>query len=168
MSFDQNIRDILLQKIHEINPDIYVVEMELHRSKISVLRILIDTDEGINISDCRAVSRNISRYLEGEEEEGNEIFNFRYNLEVGSPGVGRPLKLLRQYHKNVGRDLKVKLLEGEEVKGKLTEVQDGFIFLLPQAKKKGKKGSTPKKEDVELLKIDFEDIKEAKVLVSFK
>ena len=164
MSFDPKIREILTEKIHEVNPEIFVVEMDLHRSKTSILRILIDTDEGINIDECKAVSRNISRYLEEEEN----LFNFRYHLEVGSPGVGRPLKLLRQYHQNVGRNLKLKLPEGQEMKGKLTEVGEDFIILLPEAAKKKKGKPVGKKGPAEPVKINFEDIQEAKVLVSFK
>ena len=164
MSFDPIIREKLTEKIHEVNPEIFVVDIELHRSKTSILRILIDTDEGINIDECKAVSRNISRWLEEEPE----VLNFRYHLEVGSPGVGRPLKILRQYHQNVGRSLKVKLLEDyKEVKGELIEVRESSIVLNPDTPKKKSKGSASE-GDQGPMEIQFEEIKEAKVLVSFK
>jgi ribosome maturation factor RimP len=168
MSLDTKISEIFIEKINEVNPEIFVVEMELHRSKTSVLRILIDKDDGINIDECRHASRLISRYLEEQEEAGNPVFDFRYHLEVGSPGVGNPLKILRQYHQNVGRNLKVKQLEGGVVKGKLIEVHEDYILLEPEASP-GKKGQIPsKKELAEPIKIEFDNIAEAKVLVSFK
>lgn len=166
MSIDPGIREKLTQIIHEVNPEIFVVEMEVHRSKTSTVRILIDTDEGIQIGECRHVSRKISRYLEEEED----LFPFRYHLEVGSPGVGKPLKLLRQYHKNRGRNLKVRFKDGREFEGELMEVGEDHIVLQPEVKKKKKKkpGNKNEEEDSGPLTLNFEDIHEAKVLVSFK
>jgi len=164
MSLDPNISVVLTDIILEVDPEIFVVELELHRSKNSVLRILIDKDEGISLDTCRKVNKKIGRYLEEEE-----IFDFRYFLEVGSPGVGRPLKINRQYHQNVGRNLKIKLFDGQIVKGKLVAVEEEQIFLEPEKSgKKKKHNGSALLTDGESTNIKFEDIQEAKVLVSFK
>ena len=94
-------------------------------------------------------------------EEENTIEK-AYNLEVSSPGVGEPLRLKRQYDKNVGREVGIKLSNGELKEGKLLSVTDQGILIEAKVKDKGKK--------VQLVEtsINFSDITETKVLISFK
>jgi ribosome maturation factor RimP len=68
-----------------------------------VVRILIDADGGITLDDVAAVSRDISAALDAAEESGGEVLAGEYQLEVGSPGVDRPLTLPRHWRRNVGR-----------------------------------------------------------------
>jgi len=76
---------------------------------------------------------------------------------VSSPGVDRPLKLHRQYKKNIGRRIKVINDEDETLEGRLTAVSDDAVTLIIKQKKK--------EEEVILL---IDKIKKAKILVSFK
>lgn len=161
MSLSQKNHDELVQLIEEINPLVYIVEVALHRSKFSTLRILIDTDFGIKLDEVREISRKVSRHLEEHPD-----FQFRYHLEVSSPGLDRPLKLKRQYKRHLGRNLRLTMLEGEQYKGKLVEVQEDTIVLEPEIKKKKKKDQAGNESGP--LTIAYSDIKEAKVLVSFK
>lgn len=154
---EADIREI----IAEYSTEVFVVEIALHRGNRSVLSIWVDTDEGITIDSCARISRKLNQYF-----EESSPFNFPFNLEVSSPGVGRPLKLLRQYHKNVGRKLKVVLNNGDVVKGKLETVTEDSIALLPKAKKK-KKGKKQEEAGPEFLEVPFDNIKEAKVEISF-
>ncbi|MDE3057266.1 MAG: ribosome maturation factor RimP [Bacteroidota bacterium] len=71
-----------------------------HGSK--VIEIFADTDDGITVDQCAELSRRVSVALDNED-----IIAGRYRLEVSSPGLDHPLKLVRQYKKNVGRQLKV-------------------------------------------------------------
>ena len=121
------------------------------------LIILVDGDEGISIQDCAAISRHVGFHL----EEENTIEK-AYNLEVSSPGVGEPLLLNRQYSKNIGRDLSVRLTDASVKEGKLLAVSDNDITIEAKVKEKGKK--------VQLMetKIEFNSIIETKVLISFK
>lgn len=144
--------------IAELNPDVFIVDISLHRGSKTVLSILVDTDEGITIDACARISRRLNRYFEEEDP-----FKFPFRLEVSSPGVDRPLVLHRQYLKNIGRNMKVVLLEGEIVKGKLDSVTETGIVLRPTKKKK-KKGEP---EGPETIELTFENIKEAKVEISF-
>ncbi|MFG1604309.1 ribosome maturation factor RimP [Actinoplanes sp. NPDC049265] len=68
-----------------------------------VLRVLVDADGGISLDDVALVSRAISTALDAAEESGDEVIAGEYQLEVGSPGVDRPLTLPRHWRRNVGR-----------------------------------------------------------------
>ena len=92
--------------------DLYLVEVQVRGQKGSrVVNIFVDSDGGIGIDDLAEVSREVSFLLDAED-----VIDGRYNLNVSSPGVERPLLLPRQFRKNVGRTLKVTLqaAEGEK------------------------------------------------------
>lgn len=118
--------------------------------------VLLDSDNGFNIDDCADLSRAISNEMEAEA-----IMDDPYVLEVSSPGLDHPLKLKRQYQKNVGRELKLVLADASIVKGKLIEVCENTIKFEKEIKEKKKIGS-------ELVEINFDTIEKANVLVSFK
>jgi ribosome maturation factor RimP len=159
--YDQVLEEIQ-KRIEALNPDVFIVEMALKQSKATVLLILVDTDAGITISQCARISRHLNLYL--EEEAGLE---FPFNLEVSSPGVGRPFKVQRQYTKNVGRELKVKLLDGSVQKGKLVATNDEGITLHVKPTKKPKPSATPPPADENMIPISFDQIQEAVVEISF-
>ena len=154
----EQVENYIREVIAEHHPDVFVVEIALHRGNRSVLSIWVDTDEGIMIDECARISRRLNQYF-----EESSPFNFPFNLEVSSPGVGRPLRLMRQYHKNVGRKLKVVLENGDVVKGKLEIVEEDRITLRPKPKKKKKEEAAAP----ETVEVPFDTIKEAKVEISF-
>jgi ribosome maturation factor RimP len=80
-----------------------------------VVRVLIDTDGGINLDDIAVVSREISAALDAAEERGGEVLPGEYQLEVGSPGVDRPLTLPRHWRRNITRLVAVNGLTGRVV-----------------------------------------------------
>lgn len=149
--------------IEEYNPEIFIVDIKLTVSSKSVLSILLDTDTGIGIRDIAGVSRKLNHYFEEEDP-----FSFAFNLQVSSPGVGNPLKIRRQYSRNLGRKLKVTLLDGKEIRGKLREVHEEHILveLPPQKKKKKQAAASVEPDETEKI-ITFDSIKEAKVEISF-
>ena len=118
--------------------------------------VLLDNDSVLNIDDCADLSRAISNEMEAEA-----IMDDPYILEVSSPGLDHPLKLKRQYQKNVGRELKIVLNDDSIVKGKLIEVSENTIKFEKEIKEK-------KKVTSELVEISFDAIEKANVLVSFK
>ena len=140
-------------------PEVFVVEVTLARGPSSVLSFWIDTDEGITIDTIARLSRKFNAWL-----EENDPFDFPFNLEVSSPGIGRPLKIRRQYHKNVGRKLKVKTTEGKTLTGTLTAVDEEGITMAFDPKKKSKKSENLENTDI---KVPFEAIQEAKIEISF-
>jgi ribosome maturation factor RimP len=77
-----------------------------------VVRVLVDADGGIKLDDVAVVSREISAALDAAEEAGGEVLAGEYQLEVGSPGVDRPLTAPRHWRRNVGRLVTVTGLTG--------------------------------------------------------
>jgi ribosome maturation factor RimP len=119
------------------------------------IMVLVDGDQGIGIDDCAAISRHLSKSL---DEAG--LVEDNYTLEVSTPGVDHPLKLKRQYTKNIGRNVKVKLPD-RILEGKLSAVTEDKIDLIQQI------GSGKKMEE-KLVEVPFSEITQAFVLVSFK
>ena len=120
------------------------------------IKVVLDGDNGVSLADCMKVSRHIEHNLDREEHD--------FSLEVTSVGVSTPLQLPRQYAKNVGRKLKVKT-ENDTFEGNLEEATDEGITLTwktREPKPIGKGKVTVRKE----AKIDFSDIREAKVMVT--
>jgi ribosome maturation factor RimP len=154
MQVENRVKELIEEKISD-RPELFLVEIRMLPN--NKLIIHVDGDEGISIQDCAAISRHVGFHL----EEENVIVQ-AYNLEVSSPGVGEPLKLKRQYYKNVGRLLSVKLADGVLKEGKLLAVTDNDITIEESVKEKGKKASLA--ETV----LSFDSIVETKVLISFK
>ena len=154
MQAEMRVIELVEEKISD-RPELFLVEVKMLPN--NKLIIHVDGDEGISIQDCAAISRHVGFHL----EEENTIEK-AYNLEVSSPGVGEPLKLNRQYVKNIGRELSVKLSGGEIKEGKLLAVNDQAVTIEAKVKEKGKKAQLVE------TSIDFSDIIETKVLISFK
>ena len=154
MQVENRVKQLVEEKIAD-RPELFLVSIKMLPN--NKLIIHVDGDEGISIQDCAAISRHVGFHL----EEENTIEK-AYNLEVSSPGVGEPLQLNRQYHKNIGRDLSAKLTDGVVKEGKLLSVNDDAILIEEKVKEKGKK--------VQLVenRIEFNTIVETKVLISFK
>jgi len=89
-----------------------------------VVRVLVDTDGGINLDDVAVVSREISAALDEAEERGGEVLAGEYQLEVGSPGIDRPLTLPRHWRRNRGR-----LVAVNGLTGRVTDVDDTSVVL---------------------------------------
>lgn len=113
------------------------------------VEVYIDSDSSLSIDTCRKVSRHLEHLI-----EENGWLGEKYTLDVSSPGLDRPLTMLRQYRKNVGRQIKVVTIENETIKGTLAAVSEDQI--------------TVKISDKRSEEIAMENIKKAKILVSFK
>jgi len=146
----------LLEKVLEENKELYLIDLSISQdNKISVI---IDGDNGVTVNDCMLVSRGIENNLDREEED--------FSLEVMSSGVSEALKMPRQYKKNVGRVLKVKIDDDSTMEGELIKVDEESFTIQWSAREPksiGKGKITVQKESVFLYK----DIIEAKVMVKF-
>lgn len=89
-----------------------------------VVRVLVDADGGINLDDVAVVSREISAALDAAEENGEEVLPGEYQLEVGSPGVDRPLTLPRHWRRNITR-----LVAVNDLTGRVVDVNESGIVL---------------------------------------
>jgi ribosome maturation factor RimP len=156
MKIEERVRLLVEEKISD-RPDLFIVDVKMNPD--GKLAIVMDGDRGISIEDCAAISRYVGYKL----EEDNEI-DHAYNLEVSSPGIDTPLKSIRQYRKNINRNIKVKAMNGTVHEGKLAAVSETEITIMEKA---GAKNGSKKKQEVEQL-IPYEQIAETKVLISFK
>jgi len=154
MQVEKRVAELVEEKIAD-RPELFLVEVKMLPN--NKLIIHVDGDQGISIQDCVAISRHVGFHL----EEENTIEQ-AYNLEVSSPGVGEPLKLIRQYNKNIGRSISIKLKEGQKKEGKLLSVTENELLIEESVKQKGKKAVS-----VETT-VPFNDIIETSVLISFK
>lgn len=135
--------------------DVFLVEVKVSNSGGGQkVQLFIDGDRGINVDVCSGLSRKISAALDEEDP-----FKGKLILEVSSAGIDRPLKLQRQYYKNIGRKLKILLNQGSRKKGELLAVRDSGITINEEIKE-GKK-----KIKYSELEIPFDDIAKASVLV---
>lgn len=152
---EEKIREILDAKfLEEEYADYYLVDISHVNSKVEVF---VDCDSGLSLKKCTT----LSRFLESIIDE-NEWLGPKYTLEVSSPGLTRPL-IPRQYQKNIGRQVKVKVGE-ETFEGKLEKVENEKIFVSFTTIEKIEK----KKVKTDILKeINFADIIEIKIIISF-
>jgi ribosome maturation factor RimP len=93
-----------------------------------LLRIAVDSDTGVNLDAVAELSRSISAALDKAEAEGDELIAGEYELEVGSPGVARPLTLPRHWRRNRSRLVKVRI-GGREVTGRVFAADDDGVTL---------------------------------------
>lgn len=146
----------LLNNALEENPAMFLIELKfLPDNKIYVE---VDGDNGVSLKECIRVSREIEHNLDREEED--------FSLEVTSPDISNPLKVKRQYTKNINRILEVKLKDNKKVEGTLKTVDENHIELEWKAREPKPIGKG-KVTVVKNATILFSDILEAKVKIIF-
>ena len=128
--------------------DLFLVEVRVRSG--NRINVYIDSDTQVNIQDCAKLSRFIESNFDRETED--------FELEVSSAGLDQPLKLQRQYQKNIGNDLKIVTQDGKTLIGTLLSLDAANLTLLLPENKKLK---TPKQE----VTLAFSDIKEAKIVI---
>lgn len=137
--------------------DIFLVDLKISAgNKISVL---VDAIGGLPITDCIKVSRGIEHNLDRESED--------FALDVSSPGLDKPLKVFRQYEKNIERSVKITLNDEGIFDAKIISVEEPKITLeIEEIVTKSDSLESVKKGDKMILSQT--DIKEAKINISFK
>lgn len=93
------------------------------------VRLFIDKDGGVTVDDCADVSRQVSAILDVEDPIAD-----KYNLEVSSPGLDRPLFTLPQFERYIGQDiavhLRIPVMERRKWQGKLERIEKDMITLI--------------------------------------
>ncbi|MDD4067400.1 MAG: ribosome assembly cofactor RimP [Bacteroidia bacterium] len=144
----EKVQSIVNQELE--GTDLFLVDLKIGKdNKISVF---IDGDNGVTIQNCIDLSRKIESNFDREVED--------FELSVFSSGVGEPLKLNRQYKKNIGRNIEVITNEeGEKIVGELLMVDEEKIVVKVQPKKK--------KDPIVEKEILIDNIKESKIIILF-
>jgi len=160
-----NLKTTLTKVLAEelLSTDLFPVEIQISETGKVKIQIILDGDNGITIDQCAEVSRKLGAMI-----EENDWIDVPYILEVASAGVGVPLKLERQYAKNINRFLEIQTIENQQLIGKLIEVNEHSIQILEEVRRK--KG-TPKARKMQLAKVPteilFSDIEQTIVKVMF-
>ena len=140
----------------EERPDLFLVDIiKKGNDRSAKILVLVDGDEGLSIDECAEISRKLSRYIDENLELANPL-----TLEVSSPGLDHPISSLRQYMKNIGKNIRVLKQDGSQLEGKLTEASEEKILI--------EKTLDKKKKLTDLKEIYMEDINKTIVLISFK
>ena len=130
----------------------------------NVIRISLDNDNSTSIENCMALSRHIEGSFDREEED--------FSLDVGSPGLDQPLKVLRQYKKLIGKEIVVLPKEGKKIEGELVSIleEGGDIsgLVLKTREKKRIEGRKAKQWVEEEIPFNVCDLEWTKVKISFK
>ena len=133
--------------------------VDVRVSEGNAISILLDDDEGTSIAKCIALSRHLEDELDRDAED--------FSLDVSSPGLDQPLKMHRQYQKNIGRDVQLKIRDAGKVAGKLIAATQDEIIIQTREKRRieGRKAKEWVEEDnaYALEALDW-----TKVQVSFK
>ena len=129
----------------------YLVDVEIQPGNVIIVEI--DNDEAVCIDDCVELSRFIEEHLDRNSED--------FELEVGSAGITSPFKILRQYQKNIGKEVEVLLASGMKLTGILKSADENGIVLTveKQVKPEGAKQKITVKED---LAYTYNEIKSTK------
>jgi ribosome maturation factor RimP len=144
----------IVQGLLANDPDYFLVEIKIKPT--NNIKVFIDGDKGITIEKCISLNRALYKTLEEMELYPGGDFS----LEVSSPGLDEPLKLFRQYKKNIGRPVEVILKDGVKVEGKMIDVQDEAIVV---EETRGKN----KKKEVLQHNFPFNNIKSTKIQTVF-
>lgn len=122
----------LLEQVLSNQPEYFILEVKVKPFRNGYIVVaFIDTDRGISIEECSQISRLYEQVL-----ENSPAFEQLYRLDVSSPGVDRPL-IPRQFFRNTGKKIEVKLSNEEKYLGKLLEATEiNFTVEVPANKKK--------------------------------
>ena len=134
-------------------PGYFLVEISVKPT--NNIKVFVDADQGAAIDQLSRINRALYKWV-----EENLFPNGDFSIEVSSPGLDEPLKLDRQYLKNIGRLVEIVLKNGLKKEGKLISVSENEIVIEEET------GKGKKKEVIQHI-ILKEEIKTTKVQVKF-
>lgn len=154
MNFKEKVQELLKNGLEQY-PDLFLIDLSI--SSDYKINITIDGDKGVSLQDCIDISRSVEHHLDREEQD--------FSIEVASAGATSPLKLPRQYKKNIGRKIEV-TTENSTIEAQLVEADEEKITVEWKArepKKIGKGKETIEKKAI----IPYTEIKKAVIVISF-
>lgn len=149
------IQDIVNEYLQ--GTDMFLVDAVVRPGNVIVVEV--DSDQGVSIEDCIALSKSIESRLDRDAED--------FELEVGSAGITSPFKIPRQYKKNLGNEVEVLTKGGQKLSGILKSCDEvGFtVTVTKMIKPEGAKKKVAVEED---HSFGYDDVKYTKYLIRFK
>ncbi|MCO4262117.1 ribosome maturation factor RimP [Pseudarthrobacter raffinosi] len=142
---------------------LYLEDVTILAGSHRVVHVVVDLPQeetgGVNLDVIADISRVLSDVLDNDPADDGRP----YDLEVSSPGVARPLTEVRHWHRARGRLVKVNVIQGENVTGRVQSVDDSGVTIIPEIAVK--KGMKPKQGEPQIL--PFDRIRNGKVEIEF-
>ena len=154
MTFKEKVKGLIEEGL-AVYPSLFLIDLQI--TETFKIIVTLDGDQGVQLQDCINVSRFVENNLDREEQD--------FALEVASAGVSLPLKLVRQYKKNIGRTLKIKTAK-QTIEALLVAVSDDNI-VVEWSSREPKKIGKGKETVLHNEKIAYGDIIEAVVTITF-
>ncbi|MDR0830559.1 MAG: ribosome assembly cofactor RimP [Prevotellaceae bacterium] len=147
-------KDTVIQIVNEkiAETDYFLISVEISQNNEIV--VAIDSDFGVDLNFCAELSRHIETILDREKED--------FELEVGSYGISRPFAVVRQYSKNIDKNVEILTQKGLKFRGVLVSVSPDFfaVEIEKMVKPDGKKRKELQKDTVN---FNYSEIKYAKL-----
>jgi ribosome maturation factor RimP len=156
MANEQQLETItgLIDSVIKEDPTYFLVEVKIKPT--NNVKVFLDGDSGISIQKVASYNRALYKLL----EESNLFPDGDFSLEVSSPGLEEPLKLQRQFRKNIGRDVEVLTKEGQKIEGKMVKADEEALTLEEE------RGKQKKKEIIQHV-VPLNTIKSTKIQIKF-
>ncbi|AGQ37822.1 TPA: ribosome maturation factor RimP [Mannheimia haemolytica] len=126
-TLEQKLEDLVLDSIEALGFELVGIECQ-RAGRFLTVRLYIDKEGGVTIDDCSDVSRQVSAIFDVEDPIAD-----KYNLEVSSPGLDRPLFTVAHYERFIGQDvvihLRIPMFDRRKWQGKIKQVEGDFITL---------------------------------------
>ena len=113
MKFEQKFRDIL-SKVLENYESIFLIDITFGAN--NDVKVFLDGDNGLTLKDCVSINSDIKKNLSQDE--------INYSVEIGSCGIDYPLKLMRQFKKNISRKIEITDFDDQKYSGVLSKVSN--------------------------------------------
>ncbi len=127
-TLEQNLQEMLQDAVEDLGCELWGIECQ-RAGRFMTVRLFIDKDDGVTVDDCSDVSRQVSAILDVEDPIAD-----KYNLEVSSPGLDRPLFTLLQFERYIGQDiavhLRIPVMERRKWQGQLERIEKDMITLI--------------------------------------
>lgn len=140
----------------KLTDDQFLVDVTV--SPTNVIHVMVDSDSAISINQIVEISRYVETKLDRDAED--------FELSVFSAGLTEPFRLVRQYKKNIGKEIALVFTNGQKLSGTLLSVGDQGIEMETTSKEKIE-GSKKKELVKQIRQFQYSEIKEAKTIIKF-
>ncbi|MCW9718169.1 ribosome maturation factor RimP [Avibacterium sp. 21-599] len=127
-TLEEKLSDLLKDSVQDLGCELWGIECQ-RMGRFLTVRLYIDKEGGVTVDDCADVSRQVSAILDVEDPIAD-----KYNLEVSSPGLDRPLFTLAQYARFIDQEiivhLRIPVLERRKWQGKLAHIENDMLTLI--------------------------------------
>jgi hypothetical protein len=131
-TLEQKLQDLVQGSVEDLGCELWGIECQRVGRYLTV-RLFIDKESGVSVEDCADVSRQVSAVLDVEDPIAD-----KYNLEVSSPGLDRPLFTLNQFERYLGQEillhLRIPVADRRKWQGQLAKIENDMITLIVDGK----------------------------------